>query len=59
MTLRELQAHVERFSCLRCVHFRDRKQAAFRGCVSDYGKCRAGRTLADYPKLFARKGNVR
>ena len=59
MTPRELQAHVERFSCLRCVHFRNGKQASTRGCVSDYGKCRSGRPLSDYPRLFVRKGSLR
>ena len=61
MTPRELQAHVERFSCLRCVNFRDGngKRAASRGCVSDYGKCRSGRALSDHPRLFVRKGSVR
>jgi len=59
LTRRELQAHMERFSCLGCAHFRDVKRASLRGCVSDYKKCRAGRALSDYPRLFVRKGSVR
>lgn len=61
MTPRELQAHVRLYSCLACVHFRagNGKPASSRGCVRDYGACRSGRALADYPRLFVRKGSVR